>query len=291
MKGPRGSVRWHQWVVGREVGLAILNDEDEFRKARKEPGRLFLFTTADNLVVALNPQHIVTAMFGDEDTRFLVEQKALTPSLLVSGHPHLPENHTQVLQDVHDMLKRATQELPTQEVDFECASLSEYPGYSDRRPSLAFLRDLKTPFEDHVWHAGAQDRHSETICSQLGAAIHLNDEVSLPTSAAVIDQDQMRTQLLFPLDQTSVLQASRWAVERTSLRVELTTLVEDTENEFGLRDSMSLDRIREDSVALGVFGLDEVEQFVAQFEAALSNAAPKKRRGRKPAAAAEAVDS
>ena len=266
MKGPRGSVRWHQWVVEQDVGLTILHDQEEFQTARKEPGRLYIFPTVDNLIVAINPQHLVTAMLGGEDTRFAVEQKALLPSLLVSGEEHLPETQTQLLQKVHFVLKQAAESL----AKGDSVQLSDYPGYSDLRPSQAYLLDLKTPFSDHLWASNVADEvlaNHETICSQLGSAIHGDDRLYLPMSATIVDDDDTLTHVLLPLDQISVLQASRWSIERSALARSCAAVSKGEEEALA-------QEIQTGCLALGLFGADEIDEYVAKFRETLAADAP-----------------
>lgn len=260
MQGPRGSLRWHQWQVEREIADAIMGNEEAYQEACSDPGRLFLFSTVDNLVVAINPQHIVTAMFGHEETRF-IEQKALVSSQLVSGDGYLPHNETAVLQRVHDTLKQAVEQSPTEEA-LDDVALAECPGYIDKRPSMAFLRELKTPFQDRLWISGIADRvlaNNQTLCTQLATAIHIDDRLNLPVTVAIIDSEGMPTQILLPREQTSVLQVPRWTIERTALEMRRTS---GTDAEMG----NTVEAIRSDCLALGLFGSAEIEEYLAGFQ-------------------------
>lgn len=296
MKGPRGSVRWHQWHVRQDVARAILNDEEEYREVRNEPGRLHLFSTLDNLVVAINPQHIVTAISGiDESPRFL-EHVALVPSMLVSGDLYLPETQTTVLQKFHNNLKQAPEELTqleTQTPDEDIVyTVANCHGWFDRRPSIAFLRDLKNPIQDHLWASGLAEETiatSETLCTALGTAIHIDDKIYMPISVTMVDADGVRMGVQLPADQISVLQASRWTVERTALERQYQYIKEHGGSDLELTP----DSIRNACKELGLFGSGEIEGIVSSFQEVFDRAPaqPAKRRKHKAARKPVVLDS
>jgi hypothetical protein len=109
----------------------------------------------------------------------------------------------------------------------------------------------------------------------------VEDDFRLPMSATIVDNDGMKTHVLFSAEQTSVLQASRWTIERTALE-QMRRLAEQNgvgEGEGRLTPQM----IETDCCTLGIFGIDEIEHFVASFKDTLDKSAAlpsKKRRGR-----------
>ena len=222
--------------------------DDDVRDARSD--QFLCFTTRDNLTVALNRKHIVTMMYGDEDTAYLMEQVAVVPTQSTTGE------WVSLSDELDSIAKQfAAFRDAVQKWNGDLEALDELPFAQDRRAPRAYLVDLKQPFVDH------SGEHEVT-----GEQWHLWDELSgddpqLTDLVAFTDEDEMTAHVLLRHDQVTVLECPSHLISRSIHQ----QLIESGDGEHS--DSFGPAKYRKELASEGVFSKQEVDRMVDELRA------------------------
>jgi len=239
-RGPRGSVRWHTWWVTREALHEIMSEHDD----------LVTFRTRDNITVALNPRHVVTVMFGDEDTDCLMDQTAIVPEQSLAGEL-VPYGHSleNLQKDFTAFYEGARQLNSVKDPEMLDEFDLVFPSWRDLRCPRAFLMDLKQPFMDRVYGE-----------SEMQSGWHLWHELAiepmLDTPVSFADEDGMTARIWLRAEQVTVLECPTYLI----MRSEYDELLESYSG-----GDMSVDDLRKDLVTVGLFSAEEMDSYLVRL--------------------------
>ena len=241
--GPQGSVRWHYWSVSTQLLPHILRSRTQ--------GELISFSTLDGLAVALNPEHIVTLMYGDEDTDRLMGYAAdVTPTQSITGALVPYHKQLEVLELEFRQFRQAVQKWGPDGFD-------DLPFAADLRAPRAFLLDLRHPFMDHSISSLGEEAVTE------GPNWHLWDELDgiLETNTAwrsspvtFADRDGCLTHVTLPQHQITVLECPR--------RLQALAAHRDT---IESADVLSAAAYREGLMKTGLFSAEEIDHMIGDL--------------------------
>lgn len=272
-KGPRGSVRWHEWSVPREVAWKVAN-------CKPDHAEDFLkFETSDNLVVAVNPRHIVTALISGDDTRYQLEQKAFVPQQTVWGLNYMDDALDAMRESFTSFVHAAKGYLELKESEDEAAEDAYVEAFAelgqrDVRPAQAWLLDLKNPFVDLFSRSSVSCGESngrDRIATLLEDQGHLL-ESSLDEAVCIADEDGDEAWVLLREDQVTVLQCTIYDEYRFRLEGYLRMLEED--ESFYLKP----ETIEKEMKEAGIFAPTEVAEYVERFTELVRDRTPPKER-------------